>query len=128
MRCSSARTAMLVPTGGSCMDIRLNRGGVCPRIGGIQRGFSSWWHLAPLAAWIALPPPAAAEPPAANVVTTVAGIETIRMEPRWDAPAIGTIRAGQSVRVAKPAVVDGPAAATCKGGWVAIEPRGYVCI
>jgi hypothetical protein len=62
-----------------------------------------------------------------DVLTTVEGIELIRLEPDWDALVIGSMRAGQTVRLAEPNPVSGSGATQCKGGWYAVKPRGYVC-
>lgn len=48
--------------------------------------------------------------------------------PRWTAPVLGTLRAGQSVTLASATpVAEPPGRETCKGGWFAIQPRGYLC-
>jgi hypothetical protein len=107
---------------------------------------------APLAAPVATPsiaaspPPAEGAAPSANAKSTppeparaviappsgprihaTEGIEFIRAKPAWDAPVIGTFRAGQSIALARPEPAAGPGVARCAGGWYAVVPRGYVC-
>ena len=88
----------------------------------------------------------------APAITAVEGYEKIRENTRWDAPVIGLIRAGQSVRLkgvangapgpslggtAKAdsglplravAPLQGRGVGPCAGGWYAVEPRGFVCL
>ncbi|MBW2531994.1 MAG: L,D-transpeptidase [Deltaproteobacteria bacterium] len=49
----------------------------------------------------------------------------IRSEPSWQAEVIGTIRGGQSVRLSEAAPAYRP---SCRGGWFAVRPRGFVCV
>lgn len=71
------------------------------------------------------------EPQRPSVTATV-GYEKIFQKPDTKAPLIGLFRAGQSVPLREPTQLTvGPGGATlghCKGGWYAVEPRGYVCL
>jgi hypothetical protein len=70
---------------------------------------------------------APAERPGA-VAVAVEGLVKIRAEPRWDGAVIGLFRAGQSVGVRQAPPPPGTSSDGCPGGWVAIEPRGFVCL
>lgn len=64
----------------------------------------------------------------AAAITAVEGYEKIREKTQWDAPVIGLIRAGQSVRLRSAAPLRGNGVGLCAGGWYAVEPRGFVCL
>lgn len=84
--------------------------------------------LAPGAAPPSAEPSAQAAAPVRPSVTAVEAYEKILQKPDSKAPLIGLIRAGQSVPLAKPERLEGPGVGHCKGGWYAVEPRGYVCV
>ncbi len=61
-------------------------------------------------------------------VTAVAGYEKIFQKPDTKSPIIGLFRAGQSVPLASPEPMKGFGVGHCKGGFYAVQPRGYVCV
>jgi hypothetical protein len=99
-----------------------------PHVGKLAGSMRAVLSIGLLAASLAMPAAAAAQAAAPSILTTVQGFEIIRLEPDWNAPPIGSIRAGQSVRLAHPDPVIGPGVAPCRGGWYRVQPRGYVCV
>ena len=64
----------------------------------------------------------------AAVAVAVEGLVKIRAEPRWDGAVIGLFRAGQTVGVRQAPPASSGSGDGCPEGWIAIEPRGFVCL